>query len=97
MDEETGQEVADHLLGLVGDLRGQQLVLDFSAVTYLTSSFLGKIVALYKRLQGVGGKLVIREVQPDIYEIFRVTRLHSVLDIRPGAAGDGAACDSQVG
>jgi anti-anti-sigma factor len=58
-------------------------------VTYLNSSALGLLLQLHKRLRARGGRLVVSNLAPQMYEVFEVTRLHTLLDIRP-AGSDGA-------
>ena len=46
---------------------------------------------MHKRLRDRGGRLVVSNLAPKVYEVFEVTRLHTLLDIRP-AGSDGAGC-----
>ena len=61
-------------------------------VRYLTSTCLGKLVALNRRLRDRGRSLVIANVSAQVYEVFAVTKLDRVLDVHgagpcwPGAA-----------
>ena len=83
LDEEAAQQVAEKLLKLADRLAGRTLLLSFAGVTYLTSTLLGKLMALHKRAQTAGGRLALRDLRPEVYELFQVTRLHTVLDVLP--------------
>jgi anti-sigma B factor antagonist len=82
LNEETAQAVAGRLFDLVGKMAGRTLVLNFANVAYLTSTMLGKLIALHKRVRAVGGRLVLWDMQPDVFEIFEITRLHTIFNIR---------------
>ena len=59
------------------------LRLDFSAVKYLTSSVLGRLVLLHKRMINTGGHFQVVNLGPEVYEICRVTRLDTFIDLQP--------------
>ena len=61
---------------------GIHLVLDLSEVHFFASAALGRLVGLKKRVNGVGGRFTIRHVDPDLMEIFRITRLDHVFDMQ---------------
>ncbi|HJT78696.1 MAG TPA: STAS domain-containing protein [Gemmataceae bacterium] len=88
--ESNVQAVGEGLLGLAAELSPPRLLLDLGEVTYLTSTALGQLVALHKRVRAADGELVVANVTAAVYEVFRVTRLHQLLDIRPGE-DDGPA------
>jgi anti-anti-sigma factor len=85
LDERTTGSVEEHLLALVGSFPAGRLELDLGNVTYLNSSALRLLLRLHKRLRDRGGRLVVANLAPQVYEVFEVTRLHTLLDIRPQA------------
>ena len=58
------------------------VALDLANVEYVTSTILGHLVALNKRLHGAGGRLTLENVRPAVREILNVTLLDQVLDLR---------------
>jgi anti-anti-sigma factor len=83
LEDPTAQAVGGLLLGLA-DLPGQhRLTVDLGELPYLTSMLLGKLVALHTKVRGRGGHLALVNVPPAVYEVFRVSRLDTVLDVRP--------------
>ncbi len=58
------------------------LLLNFSGVGFLSSSVLGKLITLNKRMKGKGGRMVLCEMKPEIYELFTLTNLTKIFDIR---------------
>jgi anti-anti-sigma factor len=81
MREDNLQAVGEELLAIADGLTHRRLELDMAAVRYLTSTSLGKLVALHRRLRDKGGSLVIANVTGVVHEIFEVTQLHRVLNI----------------
>ena len=59
-----------------------QFVLDFGAVDYIDSSGLGTIVASHKRVLNNGGFLIVKNIQGLVKDLFELTHLNKVLDIR---------------
>ena len=57
-------------------------VVDLSAVEYPTAAHLGQLVALNRWVRASGGRLVVDKVGERAYEVFEVTRLTDVLDVR---------------
>jgi anti-sigma B factor antagonist len=79
--------VAAELSRLVGGRTRPRLRLDLGQVRYLTSTALGRLVALHKRVRAAGGALALANVTDPVYEVICLTRLHEVLDVRRPDAG----------
>jgi anti-sigma B factor antagonist len=86
LDEASTEQIGEQLFRLVEELGRCRLHLEFGNVTYLTSSTLGMLLLLHKKLQTVGGGLVLTNMLPQIYEIFAITNLNRLLDIRQNEA-----------
>ena len=76
------QAIREELFGLAAGLARPRLMLDLGEVRFLTSTALGAFVALHKRVTGTGGRLVLANVGDAVYEVFDVSRLTQVLDVR---------------
>lgn len=74
--------VSEKLFGLAGEAARPRLLLDLGEVKYLTSTALGQLVALHKRVRAADGELILANVTAPVYEVLQVTRLHLLLDIR---------------
>ena len=72
------------LEGLTEEPRGCHLLLDFSKVEYLNSDDLGVLINLHKRMKRFGGRLTLSNLNAEVYEVFTVTRLHTLLTILQG-------------
>ena len=82
LDDLIIQQVADELYRLVDAQQCENLLLNFSGVAFLSSSVLGKLISLNKRIKPLGGKLKFCEMHPKVYEIFTITGLHRLFDIK---------------
>ena len=82
LDENNIQLIGNQLFGLVDDDGRRKIVLDFSNVEYLSSAALGKLITMNKKVVDAGGKLRLCAIRPDIYEVFAITRLNKVFDIK---------------
>ena len=72
------------LEGLTDEPRGCHLLLDFSKVEYINSDDLGVLINLHKKMQRFGGRLTLVNLNAQVYEVFTVTRLHTLLTILQG-------------
>jgi len=84
----TGDEVRDvdnvlakELKGHTEDLTQCHLLLDFTHVEYLGSAELGTLITLHKRMKASGGRLTLFNLNAQVYEVFTVTRLQTLLGI----------------
>lgn len=79
----TGPVVLRNLFELQPALRTANLpavtVLDFSAVPYMDSAGMGAIINFYVHCQHRGARLVVAAVSPRVLELFRMTRVDTVI------------------
>jgi anti-sigma B factor antagonist len=81
-EDEAVAEVRERLFDLVDREGRRQFLLRFGGVRGLGSRLLGQLVALHHKLQAVGGRLVLCEVSPSLYEFFEAAKLPGVLCLR---------------
>ncbi len=63
--------------------RRATIVLDFSEVQYLSSTALGKLIDLQKRLSKGLTRIRLENLHPDLREVFRITRIDQFFDVVP--------------
>jgi anti-sigma B factor antagonist len=83
LDGENIQIVGDQLFDLVDNQGMKKVVLNFEKVVFVSSAALGKLLTLHKKVQGVGGKLVLCTMPKEIAEVFEVTKLDKLFKIYP--------------
>jgi anti-anti-sigma factor len=94
LHEDNISLVGEQLLTLAGRLRPGRLLLDFGNVTLLTTTALAVLLRLRKALYAWGGRLTLRHLHPRLYEVFEVTKLHTLFDIQSEAGASGSGSES---
>ena len=82
LDEQAIAELGEELFALVEKENRGALLLNFADVEFLSSAALGKLITLDKKVKGAGGKLKLCDIRPQIYEVFAITKLNKLFDIR---------------
>jgi anti-sigma B factor antagonist len=87
LDEQNIQVIGEQLFSLVDELGRRKVLLNFKNVEFLSSAALGKLITLNRKLQSAGGKLVLCEIDPQIYEVFEITKLNKLFTIHKDEQG----------
>src|SRR5271167_3738162 len=82
LDEQNIQVIGEQLFSLVDELGRRKLLLNFSNVEYLSSAALGKFITLNKKVKTAGGTLILCAIDPQIYEVFEITKLNKLFNIQ---------------
>ncbi|MBL9122711.1 MAG: STAS domain-containing protein [Planctomycetaceae bacterium] len=82
LDEANIQGLGQELFQLVEEENRGKLLLNFTTVEFLSSAALGKLITLDKKVKAHGGKLKLSNIRPEIYEVFAITKLNKLFDIR---------------
>jgi anti-sigma B factor antagonist len=81
-DERTVREIADQIAAaLPNDGSPIRLVVDFSEVSLISSTFLSKLILLQRRIDGTRGKMRLCEMTPIIQQVFRTSNLDRLFKI----------------
>ncbi len=86
LDELCISEIRDELSNLVSRTGGIKLLLCFKNVEHLSSAALGVLITLNKQVSDHKGKLKLSDITPQIYEVFKITRLNKIFEIHDTAA-----------
>lgn len=81
LDEVNIAQIGEQLGKLVASSAQPRMVLDFTNVSHMSSSALGMLITLHKRIREKDGQLRLAAIQPAIYEVFVITRLNEILKI----------------
>ena len=82
LDEASIQELGIELFSLVEHDNRKSVLLNFSNVEFLSSSALGKLITLDRKVKAAKGRLKMSNIRPEIFEVFQITKLNKVFDIR---------------
>jgi anti-sigma B factor antagonist len=86
LDEGNIQEIGQELFDLVEKEKRKKLLLNFGTVDFLSSAALGKLITLDKKSKTAGAKLKLSNIRPEIYEVFLLTHLYKLFDIKDDEA-----------
>ena len=80
-DEDHIATIEKYIMELVDISPGTMITLDFRHVKFMSSSCLGFLMKFHKMVAQCQGKLKLRNMSNQIYEIFKITSLHKVFKI----------------
>jgi anti-anti-sigma factor len=86
LDAANIQELGDELFALVESEERKTLLLNFTNVEFLSSAALNKLIILDKKVKAVSGKLKLSNLKTEIREVFAITRLDQLFDIKDDEA-----------
>jgi len=81
LDELSINEILNELIALVESQSDVKLLLNFDNVDHLSSAALGMLITLNKRVGDLNGQLRLANISPQIYEVFKITRLNKLFEI----------------
>lgn len=81
LEELAITEIGDELASLVAAEKNIKLLLNFENVEHLSSAALGMLITLNQTVGQCDGRLVLAEIAPDIFEVFKITRLNKLFEI----------------
>jgi anti-sigma B factor antagonist len=76
------QELAEELYALVERDGVRELLLDFKNVEFLSSAALNKLIILDKKVKKSSGRLKLCNLEPGIREVFNITQLNQLFEIK---------------
>ena len=82
LDEAGILEVGSELFGLVEQENRKCLLLNFTGVEFLSSAALGKLITLDRKVKSNKGRMKMSNIRPEILEVFQITKLNKIFDIR---------------
>jgi len=85
------QQLGQEMFRLIEVDSRDKLLLNFSSVDFLSSAALGKLITLDKKMKAHGGALKLSNIRPEIYEVFAITKLNRLFDIKNDEADALAA------
>ncbi len=81
IDGEKWQKLQSELLAVIEKLNEPQILLDLRDVRLLSSTAFSGLLTLHRKIKSAQGRLALCRVQPQVTEVFRITRLHQIIEI----------------
>jgi anti-anti-sigma factor len=91
LDQDTVAVLVDELFELVRESGRSNLYLDLGGIRLMASAVLGKMLSLDTKLRKHGGRLILVNIDPFIFQMFHAARLTEILDIRKAEATGSVA------
>ena len=81
LEERDIKALQDSIMSVIEQAERISLILDFGNVRFLSSAVLGLLIRVFKRIYEQDGRLGLCNINPKIFEIFKITRLTKTFDI----------------
>jgi anti-sigma B factor antagonist len=81
LDELNVQQLGQELNDLVEKSYMVKMVINFDRIKFLSSAVLGKLISLHKRMQKEKGRMAFCNINKDVLQVFRITRLDKLIPI----------------
>ena len=78
LDSANIESLGRNLMDLVEKQDHRKVVLEFSAVRFMSSQALGVLLQLKKAMDPVKGVIVIAGIRPELHKVFKITNLHKL-------------------
>jgi len=86
LEELSISEIGELLSQIVDSEPDLKLVLSFRNVEHLSSAALGMLITLRSQVREKDGQLKLSNIRPQIYEVFKITKLNKLFEIHDTAA-----------
>jgi anti-sigma B factor antagonist len=82
LEELAISQIQERLTDLIAAENLPRILLNFRKVEHLSSAALGVLITLSKQVAERNGQLVLANIHPQIFEVFKITRLNKLFNIR---------------
>lgn len=81
IDTVTSKEFEKYMLDVIA--RAQKIIISFSKIDYVSSAGLRVILMSGKQVKTKGGSLVLCDMAPRIFDVFKMSGFDKILNIQP--------------
>ena len=81
LDEANIQAIGDEIGRVIEASDPPKLVISFANVDHLSSAALGQLITINNKVRDRGGQLRLSDIDPQIYEVFAITKLNKIFQI----------------
>ena len=90
LDEGSIQLIGEEINRIIDGADEPRLLINFEDVDHLSSAALGTLISVNNRIREKGGQLRLANIDPQIYEVFAITKLNKLFEIHE-TTGDAIA------
>lgn len=81
LDEANIQSIGEEIASLIDQGPAPKLLISFENVEHLSSAALGTLISINNKVRNRDGELRLADIDPQIYEVFVITRLNNLFSI----------------
>ncbi len=81
LDEASIQQIGEEITRLIDAQANPRVLISFSNVDHLSSAALGTLITINNKIRSKDGQLRLANIDPQIYEIFVITKLNKLFQI----------------
>lgn len=85
LDEANIQLIGEEIAGLIESAPSPRLLISFANVDHLSSAALGTLITINNKIKSRNGQLRLSDIDPQIYEVFVITKLNKLFQIHDTA------------
>lgn len=81
LDEANIQQIGEEISEIVDTAPQPKILISFDNVDHLSSAALGTLITINNKVKAKEGQLRLANIDPQIYEVFVITKLNKLFDI----------------
>jgi anti-sigma B factor antagonist len=81
LEEASIQQIGEEIGQIIEQSPNPKILLCFSSVEHLSSAALGTLITINNKVRQKGGQLRLSNIDPQIYEVFVITKLNKLFQI----------------
>jgi len=81
LDESNIHQIGEEITHLIEAEQAPKVIISFANVDHLSSAALGTLITIHNKVKARGGKLRLAKIDPQIYEVFVITKLNKLFEI----------------
>ncbi len=85
LDEANIQQIGEEIGRVVDEQDTPRVLISFLNVDHLSSAALGTLITINNKIRSRDGQLRLAEIDPQIYEVFVITKLNKLFQIHESA------------
>ena len=85
LDEANIQQIGEEIKAIIEAEPAPRLLINFTDVDHLSSAALGTLITINNRVRTLKGQLRLSNIDPNIYQVFQITKLNKLFEIHDNA------------
>ena len=81
LDEANIQQIGEEIGRIIDSHPQPKILISFDNVDHLSSAALGTLITINNKIRGKDGQLRLANIDPQIYEVFVITKLNKLFQI----------------